>query len=111
MSVRNLLIKSLLISVSLTPGFRVFAQSNKISGKVIDVDNNSPVVGASIVIEQSKKGTNSDAEGGFFLVIPPSQKVNVVVSSVGYLPKTLKNISAASAGQTFEVALKRASTQ
>ncbi len=56
---------ALLFSILSTSFFIGFAQSDKISGKVIDIDNNTPVVGASIVIEQTKKGTNSDAEGGF----------------------------------------------
>lgn len=95
----------------ITTAFIGSSQSNKISGKVIDVDNNTPVVGASIVIEENKKGTNSDAEGGFFLVIPENKKVNIVITSVGFLPKTLTNISSSSAGQTIVVALKRASTE
>lgn len=111
MLVRILLIKFLLISLSIGFVSSVFAQTNKISGKVIDIDNSNPIVGASIIIEQTKKGTNSDAEGGFFLVIPQNQKVNVIVSNIGYLPKTLKNISASAIGQSFEIALKRASTQ
>jgi TonB-dependent receptor len=101
----------LLFSILSTSFFIGFSQSDKISGKVIDIDNNTPVVGASIVIEQTKKGTNSDAEGGFFLLIPHSGKVNITISSVGYASKILSNISAAAAGQTFEVTLKRASSQ
>lgn len=88
-----------------------YAQYNRISGKVLDIENNNPIVGASIVIEQNKKGTNSDAEGGFFLVLPQNEKVNITITSVGYSPKTLRNISAATAGQTFDIALKRASSQ
>ncbi|WP_018616559.1 TonB-dependent receptor [Segetibacter koreensis] len=87
------------------------AQTNRISGKVVDVESNSPIVGASIVIEQNKKGTNSDAEGGFFLVIPQDGKFNISVSSIGFTSKTLKNISAATAGQTFTIALQRTSSQ
>lgn len=111
MCAKRLLVKFLFILFFIASISNVFAQSNKISGKVLDIDNNNPVVGASIVIEQNKKGTNSDAEGGFFLVIPQNQKVNIIISSVGYLPKTLRNISAAAAGQTFEIGLKRANTQ
>src|SRR5215212_9285077 len=76
-----------------------YAQRNRISGKVLDIENNNPIVGASIVIEQNKKGTNSDAEGGFFLALPQNEKVNIVISSVGYAPKTLRNISASTQGQ------------
>ncbi len=111
MSAKNLLTRFLLFSFFSTTVSIGFGQSNRISGKVIDIENNNPVVGASIVIEQNKKGTNSDAEGGFFLVIPQNEKVNITISSVGYAPKTLKNISAGTAGQTFEVGLQRASGQ
>jgi TonB-dependent receptor len=111
MSANKVLIRFFLFSVFITIVFIGFAQSERISGKVIDIDNNSPVVGASIVIEQNKKGTNSDAEGGFFLVLPQNEKVNIIVTSVGYEPKTLKNISTGIAGQIFEIALKRASSQ
>lgn len=111
MLTNNLLSRFLLFSFFITTVSLGFAQSNRISGKVLDIETNNPVAGASIIIEQTKKGTNSDAEGGFFLVIPPTEKVNITVSSIGFSPKTLNNISAVTAGQTFEVALKRTGTQ
>jgi len=86
-------------------------QTFRITGKVVDSGSSVPIPGASIVIQQTKKGTNSDVEGTFFLSIPSLQKADVTISSVGFLPKTLKNITSANAGQTFEVVLQRTSNQ
>lgn len=111
MSASKVLTRILIFLFLFKTVFNSYAQFSRISGKVLDIENNNPIVGASIVIEQNKKGTNSDAEGGFFLVLPQNEKVNITITSVGYSPKTLKNISAVTAGQTFDIALKRTTSK
>jgi len=57
LAVKLFIILSFIFSAKL-----VFAQSSKISGRVTDAENNSPVVGASVIIEESKKGASTDVE-------------------------------------------------
>ncbi len=62
-----------------------FAQS-KISGKILGTDN-SPIPGATILISketQKQKGTTSDLEGDFSVVIKESGIYSVRISFVGY---------------------------
>ena len=42
--------------------------AGKISGKIIDQKNNSPLVGANIIIMQTQAGTTADEEGYFNLI-------------------------------------------
>lgn len=87
------------------------AQAVKISGRVIDAENNSPVVGASVVIDETNKGTSTDVDGRYFLAVEKAKKIMLTISSVGYAAKTLNDVVPGSEGQTFEVVLQRASTQ
>ncbi|MEO7048789.1 MAG: carboxypeptidase-like regulatory domain-containing protein, partial [Ferruginibacter sp.] len=60
----------------------IFAQSNKIEGKVIDADTRSPLSGVSISVKNSEVGTITDANGNFSLNAPKDSKI--LVSFVGY---------------------------
>lgn len=60
----------------------------KISGRVVDSATSQPVAGASVVVAASRKGTATDAEGRFTVVV--KQGDNITVSAVGYSPITVK---------------------
>lgn len=64
----------------------VFAQTD-ISGTVVSQDDGQPIIGASIVVDGSKSGTVSDAQGHFTLSVPKGKKITV--SYIGMLPQTL----------------------
>lgn len=51
----------------------IFAQSQKISGIVVD-EKGEPVIGASILVTGSTLGTISDYDGNFELTVPASAK-------------------------------------
>jgi TonB-dependent receptor len=70
------------------------AQSNsvKIAGKIVDADNNSPIVAATIIIGASNKGVNTDVEGNFFLSADKGQKYSLTITSIGYQSKTINDI-------------------
>jgi iron complex outermembrane recepter protein len=77
----NLTNKILSVLILTFMSFSVFAQSSKISGNVKSGEGN-PIVGASIVIKGTNKGTTTDANGNFSLEV--SQNNTLVVSSIGF---------------------------
>ena len=64
----------------------VLAQT-KVSGTVISQDDGQPVIGASIVIQGSKSGVVTDANGRFTLTVPQGKKISV--SFIGMTTVTL----------------------
>lgn len=63
-------------------GFAVFAQGT-ITGKVIDLDTNEPLPGASIGIKGTQVGAFTDMDGNFSVSAPASEGT-LVVSFIGY---------------------------
>ena len=57
------------------------AQNKKISGKVID-EKHQPVLGASVVVKGTTKGTTTDFDGNFTIDVPA--KATLSVSFIGY---------------------------
>ena len=60
----------------------IYAQENKINGKVIDATSKLPLTGVSISIKNSTTGTSTDADGNFSLEAPNNSKI--LVTFVGY---------------------------
>lgn len=88
-----------------------FAQAQtKVSGKVFDAQTNMPVIGASVVIENTNKGVTTDVEGRFFIEVKDKSNVSLTVSSIGYASKTLSDI-VPNGEQTIEVALEPQSNE
>ncbi|MCW3089575.1 MAG: TonB-linked outer membrane protein [Ferruginibacter sp.] len=78
-----------------------FAQQQKqISGKVLDESSN-PVVGASVLVQGNKTGTQTDQSGSF--TISAVTKDVLVISSVGFTPREIK----AGNSSTISVILQR----
>ena len=74
-----------LASLFLSIGFAV-AQT-QVSGTVISSEDNEPIIGASIIVQGSKVGTVTDADGKFSLSVPNGKKV--VISYIGMQAQTL----------------------
>ncbi|HWJ27683.1 MAG TPA: carboxypeptidase-like regulatory domain-containing protein, partial [Flavisolibacter sp.] len=66
----------------------------KLSGKVTDVVNGSPLVGASVIVESTKAGVKTDVEGTFFITVPEGKKYNLLISNVGYQTKVVNDVDA-----------------
>jgi TonB-linked SusC/RagA family outer membrane protein len=79
----NLKIVSLYTLLSMAPTL-VYAQQGKIMGQVLNKAN-EPILGASVIVEGSGKGTKTDNAGKFEL---DANKGVLVISFIGY--KTLK---------------------
>ena len=66
---------------------RAQSLSQQLKGRVIDA-NNDPVIGASIMVKNSKEGTVTDMEGKFVLNSSPA--ATLVVSYIGYVTQEVK---------------------
>lgn len=80
--------KKILILLILVMGivFQTYAQ-NMISGIVLDSENNSPLIGATVVIKGTTNGVITDPDGKFQLNLP--SKATLVVSFIGYKTKEI----------------------
>lgn len=61
----------------------VLAQNRQITGQVTDQGSNDPVIGASVIIKGTSRGTQTDVNGRFKLSVPDGA-VTLVVRYVGY---------------------------
>jgi len=59
-----------------------FAQ-NSLSGRITNV-NNDPLIGAEIYLPQIHKGTISDLEGNYKFNNLPKEKIDIIISHMGY---------------------------
>ncbi|OJV20450.1 MAG: hypothetical protein BGO21_00085 [Dyadobacter sp. 50-39] len=65
-----------------------FAQQLTVRGKVLSLEDKSPLAGASIVHKASLQGVSTDSSGHFRIVIPASDPI-LVVSFIGYNKKEI----------------------
>lgn len=61
----------------------VFAQDKKVTGKVTNSLNGTPIIGASVTIKGTRLGTQTNTDGEFSITAPPTAKT-IVISSVGF---------------------------
>src|SRR4051812_6980266 len=64
----------------------LFAQDITLKGKVLD-KNNEPVIGATVKIVGTPRGTTTTPDGSFTLSVPASAQLTV--SAIGFLPQTV----------------------
>ena len=81
-------ISFLVISISF-----LFPQtSGKISGKIIDVSNDQPLVGANVIITQTQAGISADEDGYFNLINVSPGKYSVKAMMIGYETVNIENV-------------------
>lgn len=77
------------------------AQNINVKGRVVDAKDNEPIIGATVMVKGTQKGTVSDIDGNFQLTGVDS-KATITISSIGY-----KTADVAVNGQTnIQVTLK-----
>lgn len=59
------------------------AQDRRITGRVTDSNDNSPLPGANVVVKGTQTGMVTDAEGRFFLNVPNGRDV-LTISAIGF---------------------------
>ena len=85
------------------------AQTDKISGKVLNAATNSPLAGATVVLETGgeSKGASTDVEGRFFLPVKRGLTYQLKISSIGFTTKTLSGIVPGNTPLYLEVVLQQ----
>ena len=68
-------ITAFLVGLMLSLG--VALAQNKITGTVISADDGEPVIGASVMISGTKKGTTTNLDGNFTIIVPHGKKIKV----------------------------------
>lgn len=72
-----------LVSCSLLIGtMAVTAQTKTITGTVVSLEDNMPVIGASVVVKGTTVGTVTNLDGNFTLDVPDNAKT-IEISYVG----------------------------
>lgn len=74
-----------------------------VRGTVTDEDNNRPMTGVQVIIEDSNptKGTSTDADGKFKLEKVPTGRINLRLSHVGYETVVVSNLVVNSSKEVF----------
>jgi len=70
-----------------------FAQTGKISGRIVD-ESNHPVIGASVKVVNTNTGVSTDVDGRFILSLAPGKKFELAISAVGFTTKTISDVEA-----------------
>lgn len=65
----------------------IYAQSYQVTGKVTDTDN-MPLIGVSVAIEGTSRGTITDFDGAYTIMVQSSE--NLIFSYIGYTEKKLQ---------------------
>jgi outer membrane receptor protein involved in Fe transport len=87
--------------VTLFVAITAFAQTGKISGKVLN-ERNEPLAGVSVKIVGAQGGTSTDVDGRFTLTLSTGKKYELTFSAVGYGEKTVDDIEV-TAGQVTDL--------
>ncbi|ACF14194.1 TonB-dependent receptor [Chloroherpeton thalassium ATCC 35110] len=69
----------------------VFAQTGKVSGRVIDKESAEELIGASVSIVGTTKGALTDLDGSYTIAVAPG-KYDLRVSYIGYQVKLVKGV-------------------
>jgi TonB-dependent receptor len=70
----------------------------KVTGKVKDASNGSPLVGASVMVENTRGGVRTDVEGNFFIILEGDKTYNLQISNIGYQSKIINGIQPSKEG-------------
>ena len=86
------MLRSLLIFIAFIACSIVSAQNGSISGVVIDKNAQTPLVGATIQLENTSLGAISDVDGKFFIEKIQPGTYNVKITLLNFLPTYLFNV-------------------
>jgi outer membrane receptor protein involved in Fe transport len=85
---------------------RNFAQTQTVTGKIVNGENKDAVPAASVLLKGGTSGTYSDGQGNFKLTISHSFPFTLIISSIGY---ETKEFEVQSVSASIEIELKPAS--
>jgi outer membrane receptor protein involved in Fe transport len=80
------------LSMALLSGVLFSGQTGKIAGKITDASNKEPLIGASVIIQDTHMGASTDVEGYYYINNVSPGTYTVAISSVGYKKALVKNV-------------------
>ena len=83
------------------PTYDVDADGNTISGRVVDANDGSPIIGASVMVKGTNLGTVSDTDGNYSITLPQGSR-QLIFSFIGYVSQT----RTASPGSPLNIRMK-----
>ena len=83
------------------PTYDMDADSRTVSGKIVDANDGSPIIGASIMVKGTRLGTVSDADGNYSITLPQGSR-QLTFSFIGYVSQT----RTASPGSSLNISMK-----
>lgn len=86
---------------------QIFAANNgSISGIIFDSSNRDPIVGANVVISDSKIGCAADLNGYFIITLVPAGEYLLKITAVGYEPVEIRAIVLPGVEEKLEISMK-----
>jgi outer membrane receptor for ferrienterochelin and colicin len=95
--------KYALLFTSLLVSLLSFAQTGKISGKVLN-NKNEALQGVSVKVTGAAGGTTTDVEGRFTLTLATDKKYEITLTAVGYAAKVISDVEV-TANQVNEISI------
>ena len=71
---------------------KVFSQTGKVAGQVLDAGNNEPVIGANVIVMGTTMGAATDLNGNYSILGLAPGDYTIRVSAVGYQTVDLKGV-------------------
>ncbi|MSP64421.1 MAG: TonB-dependent receptor [Ignavibacteria bacterium] len=84
-------IKTIIFLISF-PCFLIAGQTGKIVGKITDKKSGEPVIGANVLIRDTKIGAATDFEGDYLISNVMPGNYELIISGVGYKNSIIKNV-------------------
>jgi outer membrane receptor protein involved in Fe transport len=99
---RVLRLQGLILLSSLFWGAVAWAQTGKISGRVVDAGSGEPLPGVNVVIEGTTLGATTDIDGYYNIINVRPGRYTLRASFVGYTPQVVENVEV-NVGLTTEI--------
>lgn len=84
---------------------QVCAQNSQITGTVVDAKTGEPMVGVSVMLENTASGAKTNLAGKFIVRNVPFGTYALVVSSIGYSPTKIEGVEAKQGGTDLTITL------
>ena len=89
----------------------VFAQTGKISGKVSDKKTGETLIGVTVKIKGTTKGSSTDSEGRYILTAVDAGKHTVEASYVGYTTKSIADVEVKGGATVVDIIMEDSNSQ
>ena len=103
--------KALITALFVIIGATVFAQTGKISGKVSDKKTGETLIGVTVKIKGTTKGSSTDVEGKYVLPALDAGKYTIEASYIGYTTKTVADVEVKGGVTVVDIIMEDSNSQ